>query len=118
MGILASLFAGPISWLGYTILLIPAQYGKEMDTLSRIGCVLLCIPFWFFLPLTALSRTSYIILGAPAFYALLMIAFSASYRVATAKSEYQEDRKAADVEGGPENSAPSGAAQTRLGIYS
>ena len=96
MGILASLFAGPISWLGYRILLIPAQYGKEMDTLSRIGCVLLCIPFWLFLPLTALSRTSYIILGAPAFYGLLMIAFSAVHRVVNANSKNREEQKAKD----------------------
>ena len=44
VGILASLFAGPISWLGYTIMLIPVLYNRRMDTLTRIGCVILCIP--------------------------------------------------------------------------
>jgi hypothetical protein len=77
IGILASLIAGPISWLGYTILLIPVMYGKKMDTLGRIGCVLLCIPVWIFLPTTDISRISYIIFSSPNIYGLALIAYSA-----------------------------------------
>lgn len=77
IGILASLIAGPISWLGYTIMLIPMLYGKSMDTLTRIGCVLLCIPVWVFLPNADTSRITYILFWAPSFYGLALIAFSA-----------------------------------------
>jgi hypothetical protein len=77
IGILASLIAGPISWLGYTILLIPVLYGKSMDTLTRIGCVLLCIPVWVFVPNAETSRLTYILFWAPNIYALALIAFSA-----------------------------------------
>jgi Glycosyltransferase family 87 len=79
IGILASLFAGPISWLGYTILLIPVLYGKSMDTLTRIGCVLLCIPVWVTLPSADTSRITYILFWAPNLYPLALIAFSAVY---------------------------------------
>jgi len=77
IGILASLIAGPISWLGYTILLIPVLYGKSMDTLTRIGSVLLCIPVWVFLPKGDTSRLTYILFWAPNVYGLALIAFSA-----------------------------------------
>jgi hypothetical protein len=77
IGILASLIAGPISWLGYTILLIPVLYGKSMDTLTRIGSVLLCIPVWVFLPNADTSRLTYILFWAPNAYGLALIAYSA-----------------------------------------
>ncbi len=77
IGILASLFAGPISWLGYTILLIPVLYGKSMDAWTRIGCVLLCIPLWVILPGALTPRMTYVLFWAPNLYALLLIAFSA-----------------------------------------
>ena len=76
IAILASIFAGPISWIGYTILLVPALYGKSMNTLTRIACVLLCIPIWVVLPRPADSRFSYIFLTAPNFYPLTLIAIS------------------------------------------
>jgi len=79
IAILASIFAGPISWIGYTIMLIPALYGKSMNTLTRIACVLLCIPVWVVLPRPAQSRISYIFLTAPNFYPLALIAISVIY---------------------------------------
>jgi hypothetical protein len=87
IGILASLFAGPISWLGYTILLIPAIYGRSMDTLTRVGCVLLCIPWWVAATMALNSRIAYVLFSAPSFYGLTLIAISAVYRGVYAKSE-------------------------------
>lgn len=77
IGILASLIAGPISWLGYTILLIPVMYGKKMDTFARIGCALLCIPMWKSFPNVDPSRITYILFWAPNIYGLALIAYSA-----------------------------------------
>lgn len=79
IAILVSIFTGPISWIGYTIMLIPALYGKSMNTLTRIACVLLCIPVWLVLPRPAESRISYIFLTAPNFYPLALIAISVMY---------------------------------------
>jgi hypothetical protein len=77
IGILAALIAGPISWLGYTILLIPVMYGKALNTASRIGCVLLCIPVWVAMPHPHTSRLAYILLWAPNMYAIGLLAYSA-----------------------------------------
>jgi len=77
LGILASLLAGPISWLGYTILLIPVLYGKSMNTLTRIACVLLCIPMWKSIAYADTSRLMYILLWAPSMYAIGLLAYSA-----------------------------------------
>ena len=77
IGIFASLLAGPISWLGYTILLIPVVYGKSMNTLTRIGCVLLCIPMWKSIANAGTSQLMYILFWAPNMYAISLLAFSA-----------------------------------------
>jgi len=101
IAILASIFAGPISWIGYTIMLIPALYGKSMNTLTRVACVLLCIPVWVVLPKPAESRISYIFLTAPNFYPLAMIAISVIFiavRSSTALSNTAAIPKPLDVD--------------------
>jgi Glycosyltransferase family 87 len=77
IGILASLIAGPISWLGYTLMLVPVLYGKSMNTLSRIGCVLLCIPVWVSMASADNSRLTYILFWAPNLYAIGLLAYGA-----------------------------------------
>jgi hypothetical protein len=77
IGILASLVAGPISWLGYTVLLVPVLYGKAMNTWTRIGCVLLCIPMWKSIAHADTSRLMYILFWAPNVYAIGLLAYSA-----------------------------------------
>jgi hypothetical protein len=77
IGILASLIAGPISWLGYTILLVPMLYGKSMNTLTRIGCVALCIPVWVSIANADTSHLMYILFWAPNVYAVGLLAYSA-----------------------------------------
>jgi hypothetical protein len=77
IGILASLIAGPISWLGYTLMVVPALYGKSMNALTRIGCVLLCIPVWVAMANADTSRLTYILLWAPNFYAIGLLACDA-----------------------------------------
>jgi hypothetical protein len=80
IGILATLLAGPITWDGYTILLIPILYGESMDVLTEIACVLLCVPLWGWVTIAEISRVAYVLLEAPAFYGLVLIAFSAVRR--------------------------------------
>lgn len=76
VAILAALFAGPISWLGYSIMLVPVLYGKSMDTLTRVGCLLLCVPIWFVIPYPDTLRATYILFWAPNLYGLGLIASS------------------------------------------
>lgn len=110
IGILAALFAGPISWLGYSILLLPALYGKSMDRLTRIGCVLLCIPIWVAIPWATTTRLMYILFWAPHFYGLALIAFSAvragAYREAFAGASARFDARI------PAHTEPKGVVQS------
>jgi hypothetical protein len=77
IGILASLIAGPISWLRYTILLIPVLYGKSMKSLTRIACVLLCITVWVAMANADTSHLTYILLWAPNMYAIGLLGYNA-----------------------------------------
>ena len=104
IGILATLFAGPISWLGYSILLLPVLYGKSMDKLTRIGCVLLCIPIWVAIPWATTTRLMYIFLWAPHFYGLALIAFSA-----VRTGAYREEFASAPARLGCETPLPAGS---------
>jgi hypothetical protein len=82
-------------------MLIPALYGKSMNTLTRVACVLLCIPVWVVLPKPAESRISYIFLTAPNFYPLAMIAISVIFiavRSSTALSNTAAIPKPLDVD--------------------
>ncbi len=94
IGILASLIAGPISWLGYTLMLVPVMYGKTMNTLTRIGCVLLCIPIWIAIANADTSRLTYILLWAPNMYAIGLLAYSA-----VRSGEYREASEASPEPG-------------------
>ena len=73
--ILAALFAGPLSWAGYTMLLLPFLYSRPMDTWMRAGCVLLCVPVWIAAPVATVSRVAYILFEGPSIYGLLLLAF-------------------------------------------
>jgi Glycosyltransferase family 87 len=88
IGLLASLFAGPISWIGYTIMLIPVLYGKSMDTPTRIGSVLLCIPLWVSIPIGQISRIAYILFEAPSFYGLVLIGIGTASRGLRSEIDY------------------------------
>ncbi len=74
VALVATLLVGPISWVGYTVVLIPMLYERRLNALMRIGWVVLCIPF-FTVPRIAESSTMhFMILGSPYFYGLALIA--------------------------------------------
>lgn len=73
VALVASLLAGPISWLGYTIVLIPILYEKKLDSLTRVGWVILCIPSLGLALIALKSPAQYVLLGAPYFYGLVLI---------------------------------------------
>ena len=64
LGIIASLLASPISWTGYTILLLPVFFSLKKWTLPvTISAVLLAIPFQIVLQFFQTSFVSYVIFG-------------------------------------------------------
>lgn len=73
IALVVSLLAGPVSWLGYTVVLIPMLYERKLNSLMRIGWVILCIPL-FVLAWTAMgSPMQFALMGAPYFYGLVLI---------------------------------------------
>jgi hypothetical protein len=54
LGILASLLVGPISWPGYTLLLLPWLFGISWGPGTRVVAILLAVPFWLVLILEGL----------------------------------------------------------------
>jgi hypothetical protein len=64
LGIMASLLASPISWTGYTILLLPIFFGLKKWSLAVIlAAILLAIPFQIVLQFFQRSFTNFVVFG-------------------------------------------------------
>jgi hypothetical protein len=64
LGIIASLLASPISWTGYTILLLPIFFSLKKWTIPVIvAAAILTIPFQIVLQLFQSSFTNFVIFG-------------------------------------------------------
>lgn len=81
IALIISLLAGPVSWAGYTVVLIPMLYERRLDALMRIGWIILCIPLHV-LPWIALtSPTRFALAGSPYFYGIVLIGASLFYEL-------------------------------------
>lgn len=76
IALVASILAGPVSWAGYTVVLIPMLYERRMNALTRIGWIILCIPLAAVFWAAGGSVLSFKLLGAPYFYGLVLIGTS------------------------------------------
>jgi alpha-1,2-mannosyltransferase len=64
LGIIASLLASPISWTGYTILLLPIFFSlKKWTVLAMISAAILTVPFQLVLQFFQTSFVSFVIFG-------------------------------------------------------
>src|SRR5688500_7700475 len=64
LGIIASILASPISWVGYTIFLLPIFFSLKKWTYPvMISAVILSIPFGFILKLWQTSFLNFVIFG-------------------------------------------------------
>jgi hypothetical protein len=64
IGIIASILASPISWVGYTIFLLPIFFSlKKWTYLVLISAAILSIPFGFILKLWQTSFLNFVIFG-------------------------------------------------------
>ncbi|MCC6300730.1 MAG: DUF2029 domain-containing protein [Anaerolineales bacterium] len=64
LGIIASLLASPISWAGYTILLLPVFFSlRKWNIPVKISAGLLSVPFGFVLQYFQLSFVNFILFG-------------------------------------------------------
>jgi len=46
LGLVSGLLLGPVSWVGYTILLLPIFFARRWNLPLKIAAALLCFPFW------------------------------------------------------------------------
>ena len=46
VALLAALLLAPLTWVGYTILLLPIAWSRPWNRVSSIGWLLLCVPGW------------------------------------------------------------------------
>lgn len=73
LGIVASLLASPITWVGYTLLVLPILYGRRWSLPLRAAAVILAIPFpmierWF-----QVSPVHFVVLGSLYGGALMLV---------------------------------------------
>ena len=74
LGILASLLASPISWTGYTILLLPVFFSlRNWTALTIASAALLTVPFAIVLQLHQLSFVYFVLFGWLYGWALLLL---------------------------------------------
>jgi hypothetical protein len=74
LGIITSLLASPISWTGYTILLLPIFFSLRKWTLPVImAAAILTIPFQVVLQLFQTSFTNFVIFGWLYGWAILLL---------------------------------------------
>ncbi|MCC6381463.1 MAG: DUF2029 domain-containing protein [Dehalococcoidia bacterium] len=71
--LLGSLLAGPISWAGYTLLLLPALFRAPVTWLSLAAMALLCFPYWLVLDLAGRGPTLSFLAGSVYAWALLLL---------------------------------------------
>lgn len=71
--LLGALLAGPISWAGYTLLLLPALFRAPVTRLSLAAMALLCFPYWLVLDLAGRGPTLSFLAGSVYAWALLLL---------------------------------------------
>ncbi len=87
LGILASLLASPISWTGYTILLLPVFFSiKKWTPLIATSAAILSIPFAIVLQLWQNSFANFVIFGWLYGWAILLLLGSVVAKTMTTRS--------------------------------
>ena len=75
LGVIATLLASPITWTGYTILVLPILFRPKWNRYHRIAGIILSVPIALVLILSITSKVSYVIIGGFYMWALLLILF-------------------------------------------
>jgi hypothetical protein len=87
LGIIGSLLASPISWTGYTILLLPIYFCLKKWTFPTIAsAVILSIPFAIVLQFFQDSFTNFVILGWLYGWGILLLLAEVIKTMMTSKS--------------------------------
>src|SRR5690348_14324591 len=99
IALIVSLLAGPVSWAGYTVVLIPMLYERQLDAFMRIGWIILCIPLHVLPWIAMASPAQFALAGSPYFYGLVLIGAPLIYELYQNREERlvqlvnQRDRK-------------------------
>jgi alpha-1,2-mannosyltransferase len=88
IALIISLLAGPVSWVGYTVVLIPMLYERQLSSVMRISWIILCIPSFALYWIALNSPLQFALLGSPYFYGIVLIGASLFYEL----YRNQEDR--------------------------
>lgn len=81
IALVVALLAGPISWPGYTLLLIPALYGRRLSAPIRVGWVLLCTPLSAVLMIGRSRPLYFVLFGSPYFYGIALVGSAFIYEL-------------------------------------
>lgn len=71
LAIVASLLVSPITWVGYTILLLPVLFRRAWTVPLRLAAVILAVPFEVILQCFQLSQWHFVLFGS--FYSLALL---------------------------------------------
>ncbi len=92
LGILASLLASPISWTGYTILLLPIFFSLKKWTFPvTISAAILSIPFAIVLQLFQTSFVNFVLFGWLYGWAILLLLLGSILNVSSNKNHHNEN---------------------------
>jgi len=81
LALLATLLVSPITWSGYTLVLLPAFFVKNWSWPTRIAGILLAVPFAFVVSAFSGSRVAFIVFGW--FYGWALLALLADMLIST-----------------------------------
>jgi hypothetical protein len=73
VGLLIAMLVGPLTWAGYTLLLLPALLSRPWSAGERVAAVLLVVPFLAVLRLSGVSPALNIAVGGLYCWALLIL---------------------------------------------
>ena len=81
LALLGALLASPVTWVGYTLVLLPVLFGCTWTRLARAGAILLVFPIWLVFAVAYTSPLSFVVVGSVYGWGLLLI-FAALIRQA------------------------------------
>ena len=87
VALIVTLLVGPISWVGYTVVLVPMLYERQLNALMRIGWVILCIPMVVLYYISTSSSLLFILMGSPYFYGIVLIGATIVHEVYQEREE-------------------------------
>jgi len=93
VGIVVTLLASPLAWVGYAVLLLPIFFSRRWSGVLVISAILLCVPSIFVFPIAKQSNLFQIVAGMIYFIALVLVLVELARSLLSTSNSYypQED---------------------------